>query len=188
MGGLKGAGCGLKRQRSHRARADARTDVLPAGVVVRLVGLSSTSLNGSVGHVSEYDEVKQRYVVSLADGASIAVKPTNVRQVLSDARVVGTSKAELNGKVAASATFDESSGRYQCEGLQPDGRVLSLKPENLVLPAECRVVIGGVSSRPELNGRIGRIATVSNERYVVQLAGDMAGESVSLRLGAVTAC
>jgi len=181
--GMPGIG-GLKRQRSCHARAPV--NVLPAGTVVRLSGLNgSAHLNGVSGTISEHDAARQRYVVSLPDGSSIAVKPSNVQQVLSDATVVGTSKAELNGKVAASATYDTASGRYKCEGLQPDGTVVALRPENVRLPTDCRVTIGGVTSRPALNGQVGRVASVQNDRYVVQLPSN---EHVSLKLGAVAAC
>jgi len=183
--GMRGAG-GVKRQRSQQRARAVPADVLPAGAVVRLNGLNGGAhLNGSTGTISEYDPAKQRYVVALADGTTIAVKPTNVRQVLSDATVVGTTKAELNGKVAASATFDAESGRYQCEGLQPNGAVVALKPENVRLPADCRVNICGVTSRPSLNGQVGRVTSVHNDRYVVQLPSN---EQVSLKLGAVAAC
>lgn len=183
MGGFGGMGGGPKRRRPSSSAS--AVDTLPAGTVVRLTGLSSGGRNGAAATVREYDATRQRYVVELTDGESIAVKPSNVRQVLTDAKVVGTSKAELNGKVAAAATFDAASGRYQCEGLT-DGTVVSLKPENVMLPQDCRVTVAGVASRPALNGRVGRVAAVDRDRYVVQLA--QPDETVSLRFGAVAAC
>jgi len=159
--------------------------MLSPGTVVRLTGLNSDELNGTAATVSDYDGTRQRYVVEQADGSSIAVKPANVRQVLTDATVVGTSKTELNGKVAAAATFDAASGRYQCEGLSSIGLV-SLKPENVRLPQDCRVTVAGVSSRPALNGRVGRVSAIDKDRYVVTLS--QPEETVSLRFGAVAAC
>merc|ERR1719231_467784 len=105
-GGLGGMPNGSKRPRpSHAARAD----ILPPGTLVRLTGLSSESLNGKTARVLEWHPQRARYVVGLsADDSSIAIKPSNVRQLISDARVVGTSKQELNGRVAASATYDAS--------------------------------------------------------------------------------
>ena len=152
-------------------------DILPPGTVCRLAGLSAANLNGAAATVEELDANKMRYAVTLVDGQTISVKPSNLRQVISDARVVGTSKEELNGKVAASATYDSTSGRYVCEGLKADGTSISLKPENLILPPECRVTIEGVTSRPGLNGKVGRVAGVERDRYVVQLPDNERGEA-----------
>jgi len=178
MGGLGG---GPKRRRANRAPT---VDTLPSGTVARLTGLHSEALNGKRATIGEFDEAKGRYVVHMADGSSVAVKRSNLRQVLTDATCVGTSKAELNGRVAAAATYEPTTGRYQCEGLKPDGTVVSLKPENIRLPKDCRVTVDGVASRPALNGRVGMVAGVENDRYLVRLPE----ETVSLRFGAVTAC
>jgi curved DNA-binding protein CbpA len=191
MGGLGGLGGGMgvglgaggpKRRRASSRAAPA--DTLAPGTVVRLAGLSAEALNGTSATVREYDVAKARYVVELADGSSVAVKTSNVRQVVSDATVVGTSKDALNGRTAAAAVFDKESGRYICEGLKADGSALSLKPENVRLPSQCRVTVSGVASRPALNGRVGTIAAVDGERYLVRLPD----ETVSLRFGAVAAC
>ena len=69
--------------------------------------------------------------------------------------------------------------------LDGDLTQLSIKPENLILPKECTVTIDGVQSKPALNGRIGRIRDIENERYVVQLDES---EAVRLRFGCVTVC
>lgn len=39
------------------------------------------------------------------------MKPANVQQVISEARVEGTSHPDLNGSLAASAIFNSTSGR-----------------------------------------------------------------------------
>lgn len=178
---LMGGASGPKRRRAGRAPA---ADTLPNGTVVRLTGLSSEALNGTAATIKALDEAKGRYVVAMADGSSVAVKRSNLRQILSDATCVNTSKAELNGRVAAAATYDPTTGRYQCEGLKPDGTVVALKPENIRLPTDCRVTVENVASRPSLNGRVGMVAGVENDRYLVRLPE----ETVSLRFGAVTAC
>lgn len=180
---LDGGLDGRRIRRRHMERS--RVDLLPNGTTVRLAGLSSSSLNGSMGRIEGYDEVKDRYVVGVADGSSIAVRPRNVLQLVADCRIVGTSKEEINGRVAASAVYDASTRRYNCEGLKHDGTVISLKPENVVLPSQTNVTIEGVQSRPALNGRVGRIEGVENDRYLVKLGP---GEAVRLRFGAVAAC
>ena len=153
---------------------------------MKLVELSSEAHNNSVGRVERFDGAAGRYHVSVRDGAaSIAVRPDNLRQIITSARVVGLrSQPHLNGRVAASATYDPRSKRYCAEGLSENGSTLSLKPENLMLPQSTRVLIDGVQSRPSLNGRRGQIVGVDDERYVVELPGE---EPVKLRYGAVIA-
>merc|ERR1719311_1710036 len=92
------------------------------------------------------------------------------------------SPPDLNGRVAAAATFDKASGRYRAEGLAP--HTVALRPEHVVLPPRTRVEVSGVSSRPTLNGQLGAIVGADAERYTVQLPH----ETVRLRFGAVAAC
>jgi len=172
---------------ARRQRPGNRPELLPMGTIVQLTGLSDPARNGAIGQVESFDEGSQRYVVTLEqpNGKSIAVKREHVVQVVTSARVVGTSQVALNDKMISAATYDKASKRYKCEGLRPDGTVLALKPENVLLPQDCRVTIECVKSRPALNGRIGNIVGIENEsqRYVVQ----MADEAVRLRFGAVAA-
>jgi curved DNA-binding protein CbpA len=185
--GMMGGGGMGRRTRQKSSRSPQRIDTLACGSTVRLCGLRQQEFNGRSATVEEYVEGKGRYVVRVADSASVlSVRPTNVRQVLTGiARVVGTSQEAINGKVPTAATFDVATRRYQCEGLKDDGSVLSIKPENLILPKECTVTIDGVQSKPALNGRVGRIRDVEYERYVVQLDES---EAVRLRFGCVAAC
>ena len=110
------------------------------------------------------------------------MRPANVRQIIAEARVEGTSNAEYNGRIAASASFDTPSGRYVVEGVAE--RPVAIKPENLILPPHTRVTITGVSSRPELNGKAATImSSDGRERYTVQVGES--GEQMRLKLGAV---
>merc|ERR1719502_397600 len=184
MGGMGGMGGGMPGRRAQGGAS--RPDVLERGTPVKLIDLSSAAAyNGASGTISEWDESRQRYVVALGEGGTLSVKPANVRQVVSEARVVGTSQPQLNGKVAAAATYDTQSKRYRVEGLAGNGGVVALKPENVVLPHKTRVTIDGVVSRPTLNGRSGRIIDVTNDRYVVEVPGE---DPLKLRFGAVAAC
>ena len=182
MGGMPGMVGGRRRRRR------SRPDQLAQGTLVTIVGLKEGGQhNGSVARVAEFDEERSRYVVSLegGDGQSLAVRPQNLRQVVQKARVVGIKDQEgLNGRVVSAATYDKTTKRYRCEGLKGDRSVLALKPENVMLPNECRVTIDGVQSRPALNGRVGSVVGVEADRYVVQLPE----EKLSMRFGAVAAC
>lgn len=182
MGGL-----GVPRGvRTRRGRVN-RFDTLQVGTTVRLAELTSQPHNGAVGTIESFDEERHRYVVRLhADGSSIAVRAANVRQIVTDAKVMGTTKSELNGRSVSAATYDRASKRYRCEGLKDDGTVLSLKRENVILPTHTRVTIDGVQSRPQLNGCVGSVAAVDEAagRYDVRLHD----EAIRVRFDAVAAC
>ena len=164
-----------------------RADVLARDSVVKLVDLNSEALNASVGVVDGFDEAKQRYNVRLTgrENEVVAVRPANVRQIISEVRVEGTSQPTLNGRVAASAVYDAGSARYILEGLSE--QPIAVKPENLVLPPGTRVNITGLQSRPELNGRPARIIGSDGvERYTVELVDRGGGvEQLKVKFGSV---
>ena len=187
MGGLRGgmpSMTGIPRRPARTASATA-FDVLPPGTPVKLAGLSDPALAGAVGTIDSFDRQKHRYTVSMTAGNMLSVRPTNVQQIVSDATVIGTSQAQLNGRVAASATYDAGTKRYRVEGLTPDGKTIALRPENLVLPERTQVTIDGVQSRPALNGKRGRIINVDTaaNRYTVATSD----EQLRLRFGTVVA-
>merc|ERR1719399_1925774 len=111
MGGMGGGRFPGRGQRLGGGRgccaADAdRCDVLPAGAAVELLELSNQpELNGQKGVVERYDDARKRYHVAV-NGATVALRPANVRQVIAEARVAGTSQPELNGRVAAVVSSD----------------------------------------------------------------------------------
>jgi len=169
-----------------RKHVPERPDLLPRDARVQISGLAASSeYNGSIGMVSAFDEEQQRYRVCIDGGASLSVRPLNVRQIISEARVTGTSQPLLNGRVAPFAIFDETSKRYVVEGVTESGKAIAIKPDNLVLPAHTTIKIEGLTSRPQLNGRCGQIVDVEPDRYVVRLQGDT---HLRLRFGAVAAC
>ena len=188
LGGLNGvmpSTSGARPYANPQTSTDLTSEVLPPGTTVKLTRLSNAKLVGAVGTIREFDRRKLRYTVAMSTGNSISVKPSNVQQIISDATVIGTSQAELNGRVAAAATYDAASKRYRVEGLTADGTTLALKPENVVLPESTQVTIDGVQTRPTLNGKRGRIIDVDTaaSRYVVA-TGD---EQLRLRFGTVVA-
>lgn len=148
LGGLGGHGGPVRSSRATRRRgadgAGTRPDLLERGTVVQLAGMvSAAHLNGATGVVEDYDAAKERYRVALREVGggrgsgqqSVAVKRANLRAVVAQPTVVGTSRTELNGRVAASATYDSSAKRYRVEGLKEDGEALALRPENVQLCA-----------------------------------------------------
>jgi len=159
--------------------------MLPAGTSVKLVGLSNATFNGARGSIEDFDPARGRYLVEVhGRGTSIAVAPDSVRQVVSSATVTATSRAEINGRAAASVMYDRATKRYQVEGLTADGSILALKPESVCLPKHVHVIVDGVQSRPALNGRKGQIIDVDQERYLVEIPGEA---PMRLRFGNVIA-
>ncbi|CAK0891866.1 unnamed protein product [Prorocentrum cordatum] len=196
LGGLGGLGsasssspsperCGAAPKRRRRG-GGAPLGLLPDGTGVRLAGLSSAGLNGARGEVVGFDDERQRYLVAVGGGGSgtgsVAVRPCNLQQLLRGAEVVGTSRADLNGRVAAEAYFDADKGRYVVAGVADEP--VALRPEHILrLPPSTLVTIEGMQRRTDLNGAQGRVLSASGERYTVELPS---GEQVRVRLGAAT--
>jgi hypothetical protein len=71
-------------------------------------------------------------------------------------------------------TWDgEGLGRYQVQ-LKELGERVNLKPQNLILREGAAVVVDGVQSQPELNGREGTVLEfdAGRGRYKVRLEGE----------------
>lgn len=169
-----------------------RADLLPRESRVKLVGLSSESLNDSIGEIAGFDEEKKRYTVRLVEGGNeVAVKPLNVRQLIAGARIETATAVKFGfaAGVTGTAVYDTQLGKYIVKELSPrSGDVLGVKvkPENMILPADTRVTAVGLNSRPELNGKAGRVVSSDGgERYVVEMAAG--GEQLKLKYGNVVA-
>ena len=171
-------------QRQAQRQAARNPDALPAGTAIILVGLNSEGRNGLLGTVERLDPASGRYHVHVAE-ESIAVRAENLKVVITNGAKVQDlrSKPQLNGRTAASVWYDPATRRYRAEGLSESSAALSLKPENVLLPKNTRVLVEGVQSQPGLNGKRGLVVGVEDERYVVQLTGD--GTQLKLRFGAV---
>ena len=130
-------------------------------------------------------------VLSSSGSNELAVKPINVRQVLSQCRIdLETSKTfGFPGYVDGEAVYDTLNGVYTVGRLPPgaDHLAVKVKPENLLLPLHARVHAVGLASRPELNGEVGKIVmhNAESERYTVEMAAT--GEQVKLKFGNVVA-
>jgi hypothetical protein len=102
-------------------------------VHVTIQGLSRPELNGKRGTVIRYDEHRNRYNVFIMDtGKTVSVKPENV--ILSNgtvARIVGTSKTDLNGRYGTINSWHSDSNRYDVQ-LSAD-QIVRIKTEALRL-------------------------------------------------------
>lgn len=152
-----------------------RYDAIPAGTVVSLKGLSSQpERNGDRGEVIQYDPNSGRYIVQIEDSdETIKVKPTNLLQHVHVKLHGLESKPELNGQRATIIAWDGTKQRYNVY-VMSSGRVLSLKPSNVVLEDGTVGQIVNLQSKPELNGTWGTISSFngSTGRYDVQLSAD----------------
>eukprot|EP00747_Dinoflagellata_sp_TGD_P191926 gnl/TRDRNA2_/TRDRNA2_56006_c1_seq1.p1 gnl/TRDRNA2_/TRDRNA2_56006_c1~~gnl/TRDRNA2_/TRDRNA2_56006_c1_seq1.p1 ORF type:complete len:570 (+),score=92.42 gnl/TRDRNA2_/TRDRNA2_56006_c1_seq1:1-1710(+) len=165
------------------ADPERRFDLLPNGAVVIIASLSSRpDLQGKLATVVGYDADQQHYLVNVRDtGETASLNASNCQHVVFNVRIKGlVVQPELNGVGDALVfEFEQLSGSFKVQ-VTSQKMVLSLPPENIELPSGTSVEIMGVQSRPELNGRRGKIVAFDADvgRYSVQMS---AGEIKQLR-------
>jgi curved DNA-binding protein CbpA len=179
MGGMgMGMGGGFGRSRFRPTRSsEAAPDVIPAGTRVVVSGLiSQAQLNGRVGVVHQFNG--ERYMVQL-DGQrdAIALKPTNLHQTAT-VQLTGLSRADLNGLSGTVVDWNAHTQRYQIQ-LNRDGRVLAIRPANVILPVNTRVCVQGLTNATQYNAHWGTVR--SFDRVAGRYEVDM-GRNHMLRL------
>lgn len=173
MGGMPGGspfggmGRGFQQQQQRQPERD---DVIPQGTQVTVFGLRSAAQhNGQKGQVVQFDPSKGRYTIQLGHEA-VALKPSNLSQLLRGVRVVGLqSKPELNGKAGNVLGYAPDSERYQ---VQLDNAVVALKGSSLIVPDNTRVEVQGLVGAAKWNGAWGKVLAYDPvaERYTVQMS------------------
>lgn len=160
---------------SYQQPKPKRFDAIPNGTVVSLVGLiNKPDRNGDRGEVVDYDASARRYTISIEDTDEVLrVKPDNLIQHVHVTIQNVQSKPELNGKRGTVIRFDEHNNRYNIF-IMDSGKIVSLKPENIILENGTVARIVGLQAKPELNGRYGTIKMwiKDTNRYDVQLSSD----------------
>ena len=167
MGGMGGM------PRSSLRREVKRYDAIPRGTVVSLKELKNKSdLNGEHGQIQQFIPESGRYVVVLEDSEeTLSVKANNILQhaqaLLQDIQ----SQPELNGRKGTIITWCPNKQRYNIY-LKDMRKVVSLRPNNVILDSGTVAQITGLQSKPELNGKWGTINKWIREtnRYDVQLS------------------
>jgi len=161
----------------RRGRTQPQFGIIPEGTPVVIHGLqSSPQYNARQGKVLNYDSSTGRYAVNLLNenqedsGTSIALKPSNFTQIV-QVEICGVkSNPKLNGQRGIIVGFDEDKDRYTvyCEATEA---MISLKPDSVLLPVSTCVVLDGLQSAPQHNGRWGTVLSIDEDagRYVVQL-------------------
>ena len=134
-------------------------------------GLKSTLVhNGKGATVVKYDAAAERYTVETLTGHILALKPTNLTQVVG-VRVWGLSgKPELNGATGKITQWNPHKARYEVQVPTLD-KILSLKPGTVQLPVSTVVRIEGLCNAAHYNGSWGKILDVDmvERRYQLQL-------------------
>eukprot|EP00906_Rhabdomonas_costata_P010656 RCo014992 len=164
----------------RRSSSVAARGGLPEGTQVMVHGLHSAGHhNGQAGHVVGFDSSSGRYTVQLqgnnegmGEPITIAVRPQNLTQVVS-VEISGLSGSpELNGQWGTLAGFDDQKERYMVQ--LRGGKVVSLRPENVILPAHTPVMITGLSGAEQHNGKWATIIDVDRtaRRYELKLSPD----------------
>jgi len=173
MGGMPGMGGGFPGMGGMGGQAPSRPDVIPDGQKVVIHDLKAAQHNGKIGTIRAFDESKQRYVVELPDGETMALKQKNIQQIIEGVKLRGLeSKPELNGKSGTIIMFSPENERYQVR-LAMSNDVLALKPANVVLPDKTRVRIFGLSGAAQYNDKWGQIESFDKDsgRFNVRVAG-----------------
>jgi hypothetical protein len=172
MGGMPG---GMPSRGGMRRRPEKRYDAIPAATIVSFKGLKSQpERNGDRGEVAEYDAAAGRYIVFLEDSDEyLRVKPENLLQHV-HLRLHGIeSQPTFNGQRGTIIAWSDQKERYNIHVMDL-GKMVSLKPGNVVLDNDTVAMIFGLQSKPELNGRYGTIKAFHRDtgRYDVQLSAD----------------
>uniref|UniRef100_A0A7S1IL73 J domain-containing protein n=1 Tax=Eutreptiella gymnastica TaxID=73025 RepID=A0A7S1IL73_9EUGL len=161
-----GFGGPMRRDRGH-----TQPNLIPLGTQVVIIGLKSTlEHNGKEATIVQYDAAAERYTVETVTGHVLALKPTNLTQVVG-VKLWGLSgKPELNGATGKIAQWNPHKARYEVQVPKLD-KILSLKPGNVQLPVSTVVRIEGLSNAARYNGKWGKILDVDmvERRYQVQL-------------------
>jgi hypothetical protein len=142
-------------------------DIILPHTRVKIRGLvSAVQHNDEMGTVVDFDRGRGRYTVQLKDGNTLALKPQNILQIVTNCTIVGIqSEASLNGQKGTIFHWDESKQRYSIR--LESRRTLAVRPSNVVLPQGTRVCVGGA----EHNGKWGCIQDIDqgSGRCVVQI-------------------
>jgi hypothetical protein len=150
-----------------------RYDAIPNGTIVSLKGLvKATDRNGDRGVIKQYVPQTGRYIVELEDtDETMSVKAENLLQHVHVRLHDIQSKPELNGKTGTVLAWNSRTERYNIY-IVALGKVLALKPGNVILDAGTVGQVTGLASKPQLNGKWGTVKGWIREanKYDVQLS------------------
>lgn len=150
-------------------------NVIPPGSIVSLKDLADSGLrhNGDRGTIVQYSSETKRYFVELENSEeTLSVKPENIMQHV-HVRIHGLqSQPDLNGQTGLT-WISHNKERYNIYIKSLD-KIVSLKPENVVLEVGTVARVTGVESRPELNGKWGTITKwiEDGKKYDIQLSAN----------------
>lgn len=138
-------------------------------------------LNGEMGTVVGFDPASERYICQIEEN-EYKLKRENIQQLVDEVQIDGlTSAAELNGSTGT--LFDRilETDRYNVRLAR--GGSVSVKPGNLILPVGTCVIIVGLQSGVQYNGRQGTISEIdrSQRRYVVDLPSHTGVEHLRIK-------
>ena len=163
-----------QQQQQAQRRHVKRYDAIPNGTPVSLKGLiSQPERNGDRGEVMDYDASAKRYTVLLedTDDEKLRVKPDNLLQHVHVRLHNIESQPSLNGERGTIIAWDGKKERYNIYVIDLS-KVVSLKPNNVILQDGTVAMIVNLTSKPELNQQFGTIKAFipDSSRYDVQLS------------------
>jgi len=172
FGGKKHYGDGSTRGRPRKIAAP-----LLRGTQVTVNGLvNKPELNGQAGQIVDFDASTGRYVVQVASGATLKMKPQNLIQ-RTKVRVQNLKSGQYNGS-SASVVRKNPNGRYICA---IGDKMVSLKPENLKFENGTRVRVEGLTGASQWNSHWGEISQYlsGKDRYRVRLLSRHEGGKIA---------
>mmetsp|Transcript_56212 Transcript_56212/g.133957 ORF Transcript_56212/g.133957 Transcript_56212/m.133957 type:complete len:356 (+) Transcript_56212:110-1177(+) len=190
MGGMPGMNINMGKGGSkgggrQKGAAPSPAHAMPNGTRVVIRGLKEKQEhNGKQGSVAGWDQDRGRYTVDLGDGNTLALRPSNLTQVV-QVEITGIeSQPTLNGQKAEIIGYDDQTNRYKVKlkTKMENGRdVASLSPSNLILPVGTRAVVQGLEKKPELNGQMAKIIEFDATalRYTLQCQN---GSQIKIKL------
>mmetsp|Transcript_6967 Transcript_6967/g.25656 ORF Transcript_6967/g.25656 Transcript_6967/m.25656 type:complete len:347 (-) Transcript_6967:2130-3170(-) len=170
MGGMASMG---SMRRSRSGRHGQRHDTIPNGSTVKIHGLQSAAQNnGRSGKVIGFDGAKERYLVEVESGETLALRGSNIQQLVSCEITNLSGSPAYNGKQGQITGWLDgaNTGRYE---VNVGGKMVGLQCANVVLPVGTRVVVQGLS-QVQYNGLRGQITAFDRVamRYVVRLQNE----------------
>lgn len=119
------------------------------------------------------------------NGRSLSEKPDDARFNMATIRGL-KNRADLNGRRVKVANYNADTGRYTAYISQDnqEDETLAVRPDNLILDKGVKVVLRGLVSANDLNGKHGEVVAFRHKvgRYAVKISDESEREIYSCSL------
>ncbi len=162
----------FRRQNSFRSNTYENTpfNKIDSNKKVLIFGLlNNTQLNNTTGTIKSFNRIKNRYNVKTENSKLVALKPENVKEILTFKVVKLESQKNLNGQMGQIIGLDHTNNRYR---VIVNNNMISLKQDNIIISDNHCVRLQGIISQPDLNNKVVKIKSYDTNlnKYVVQIS------------------